>query len=174
MNHPSSTSTLDSTLCHRSNHRPLPSSPCIAPTGETKASLSDFSCRFLLIKFQTPNKAYSLAGAVSVIRRYPSSASQTSTQLCRAVGLLFYSPASATGRSQRSHSTSLAATLQFPYRCTGSVLQEPNHSSSHLAGRHVSCTQIKRHISSLRRLDDLLLATRACKAQLWCGKSLSL
>jgi hypothetical protein len=55
MNHPSSTSTLDSTLCYRSNHRSLPLSPCLAQL--KRQSLSDFSCPFLLIKFQPPNKA---------------------------------------------------------------------------------------------------------------------
>ncbi len=76
MNHPSSTSTLGSTLCYRSNHRSLPLSPCLAQL--KRQSLSEFSCRFLLIKFQPPNKAYSLAGAVPDTRPYPSSASQTS------------------------------------------------------------------------------------------------
>lgn len=165
MNHPSSTSTLDSTLCHRSNHRSLLLSPCLAQL--KRQSLSDFSCCFLLIKFQTPNKAYSLAGAVPVIRPYPSSASQTLSTTttvpcrgfsCSTVPLL---PLADPKGLTRHYSP---RPFNFPTGAQDLSCRNPTIPVTTSPAGTFPVRSFETHISSLRRLDDLLLATRACKA----------
>lgn len=177
MNHPSSTSTLDSTLCHRSNRRSLPLSPCFAQL--KRQSLSDFRCRFLLIKFQTPNKAYSslarfpLPAHIHRQLHRPQLLSTTTTVPCRGFSCSTVPLLSLAGPKglTRHHSP---RPFNFPTGAQDLSCRNPTIPVATSPAGTFPVRSFKKHISSLRRLDDLLLATRACKAQLWCGKSLSL